>query len=240
MILGHLAGIWRYPIKSLQGEALAACTVEARGVPHDRQWAVYGGDGKIGSGKRTRRFRAMPGLLALHGRVIDDGLAIHFPDGRHFTGPGADLDAALSAWLGETVRVCAEDAIRHHDDAPLHLVTTAACCDLGRKMPDGAAVDARRFRPNLVIEAVAGRDGSPADPLGDIVLLGSRIALGSAVLQITAHTERCVMIGMAQPGLTADPKILRVLAEPGLACFGVYAEIESAGTIRCGDAIERL
>lgn len=41
----------------------------------DRRWALYGEDGKIGSGKTTRRFRRMHGLLALEG-ITDGGASM--------------------------------------------------------------------------------------------------------------------------------------------------------------------
>ena len=56
----HLAGLWRYPVKSLGGEACEALELEARGVAHDRVFAVRTASGKLGSGKSTRRFQPAP------------------------------------------------------------------------------------------------------------------------------------------------------------------------------------
>jgi uncharacterized protein YcbX len=58
--------IRRYPIKSLLGEQPPAAEVDQRGLTGDRLWAVRDTEGKLGSGKNTRRFRRMPGLFALH------------------------------------------------------------------------------------------------------------------------------------------------------------------------------
>ena len=60
--LGSVAEVWRYPVKSLRGERLDGAACSARGIDQDRRWAVLGADGRIGSGKTTRRFRRMPGL----------------------------------------------------------------------------------------------------------------------------------------------------------------------------------
>ena len=43
----EVVGLWRYPVKSLQGEPLDAATVGADGVVGDRQWgsATWARDG---------------------------------------------------------------------------------------------------------------------------------------------------------------------------------------------------
>ncbi|MGH7287982.1 MAG: MOSC N-terminal beta barrel domain-containing protein, partial [Myxococcota bacterium] len=40
MSAGHIAEIWRYPVKSMGGERIAQTGVGANGVPGDRAWAV--------------------------------------------------------------------------------------------------------------------------------------------------------------------------------------------------------
>jgi uncharacterized protein YcbX len=59
----RLAELWRYPIKSLAGERLSTVNVNPRGVEGDRLWALVDPEGGIASGKTTRRFRALSGLM---------------------------------------------------------------------------------------------------------------------------------------------------------------------------------
>ncbi|MFC8428277.1 MOSC N-terminal beta barrel domain-containing protein [Streptomyces sp. NPDC057253] len=68
---GVIERIWRYPIKSTGGELLDRAEVEFRGLVGDRLFAVRDAQGKFGSGKNTRRFRRMPGLLQLRSRYVD-------------------------------------------------------------------------------------------------------------------------------------------------------------------------
>ena len=64
--VGTVESIWRYPVKSLGGERLTSVDVEARGLAGDRRWAVRDAEGKVGSGKTTRRFHpATPDLQVL-------------------------------------------------------------------------------------------------------------------------------------------------------------------------------
>ena len=55
--------LWRYPVKSLPGEAMDEVEVEERGVVGDRLYAVTDRQGKLGSGKTSRRFRRLDGAL---------------------------------------------------------------------------------------------------------------------------------------------------------------------------------
>ena len=69
----RLLEIRRYPIKSLLGERLVTVDVGDRGLAGDRLWAIRDGDGKLGSGKNTRRFRRMLGLFELRGHFAEPG-----------------------------------------------------------------------------------------------------------------------------------------------------------------------
>ena len=112
-ILGRVSELHRYPVKSLTGEQVPRLRVEERGVVGDRLWSVRDPDGKLGSGKSSRRFRRMPGLLELRARYDEpyDGVPVlTFPDGR--TVDGDDPGPLLSGWKdtvfvdrGSTVRL---------------------------------------------------------------------------------------------------------------------------------------
>lgn len=60
-----MRSLHRFPVKSMSGEERNHLDVDARGCVGDRVWSVRTADGKIGSGKNTRRFAAVPGLLEL-------------------------------------------------------------------------------------------------------------------------------------------------------------------------------
>lgn len=229
-VIGHVAEIWRYPVKSMGGEPLSRSGCGGRGLQDDRLWAVLGEDGKIGSGKTTRRFRRMPGLLRLMGSTDGRGDAwVRFPGGRQSRVDDLETATRVSELVGEPVHFGKETDVPHFDDSPLHLVTTAELANLETSLADGECMDRRRFRPNVLIDA------------WDALVVGRRYLVGeTAVLDVTAPTIRCVMVTMVQPGIDFAPKVLKHLELHQKSELGVYAAVVEPGEIAVGDPITAL
>ncbi|HVY64560.1 MAG TPA: MOSC domain-containing protein [Gammaproteobacteria bacterium] len=232
-MLGVVRELWRYPVKSMGGEACESLRVEQRGAQGDRRFAVRDAKGKLGSGKTTRRFRRMDGLLEFRASGSEHGADIAFPDGRTLRSDDAAVHEALSAVLAEPVTLVQEAQVSHLDAAPIHIVTTAALEWIGNSLPD-VRIDARRFRPNLVIET----DGTGVVELGWI---GRRLRVGDeVVLEVAGRTERCAMVALPQGDLEMDPRVLHALALCTDVCFGVYAHVVATGSMRLHDAVSSV
>ena len=235
--LGMVTGLWRYPVKSVGGESRESLRLEARGVRGDRAWALRDAQGKLGSGKTTRRFRFFDGLLGFAAELPDrldavDGEprpVLRFPDGRVFEAGDPAADAALSAWFGDTVALAPETDVPHLDSGPVHLLTSASLAWLRRALPD-SDIDAARFRPNLLI---ATDDEGPVES----GWIGRRLRIGEVLLQVREPTQRCAMVTAPQGALGRDLSILRELAQRVDACFGVYADVIVPGILRRGDPV---
>ncbi|GAA1640225.1 MOSC domain-containing protein [Catellatospora bangladeshensis] len=126
------------------------------------------------------------------------------------------------------------------DFAPLHLITTGTLDTITALHPHQPAA-ARRYRPNIVIDARTG--GFPEDEWP-----GRDLRIGAdLVLRVIAATPRCVIPTLAHGDLPRDTGALRVLADhhrivplPGLGpqpCAGVYAQVVQPGRIRPGDTV---
>jgi uncharacterized protein YcbX len=227
---GTVTELWRYPVKSLRGERLDEAELEARGVPGDRLWAVTDGDGKLGSGKTTRRFRLLAGLFDLAAAGVPPRVTL--PDGRALP-LGAELDTFLRERYGDdTLTVAQETSVMHHDLSPLHVLTTSSLRWLAEHVPD-SQVDRRRFRPNLLVET----DGS--ERVEDR-WVGRRFAVGDAIVEMTQRMERCVMTTNRQDELDQDPAILGAVTRFNDVCLGVAARVVQAGAVRVGDALRPL
>jgi uncharacterized protein len=234
----HVLELWRYPVKSLQGERLHTAEIGAEGIVGDRQWALF--DQETGFGLTARR---VPDLLFAAARVrADGGVEVVLPDGTVTTD-----DAEISGWLGRGVVLrpasstpsrpryeSPDDDLedvptRWHDwqgapgafhdnaGARLSLVTTGT---LG-------SWDRRRFRANVVLEG-AGEGG----------LIGSQVQLGEAVLDVGDPIPRCVMVTRPQPGgIARDNEVLKTIHRERGGDLAVAALVRRPGAVRTGDVL---
>jgi len=157
----------------------------------------------------------------------------------------ADDDTSGERILGIPTGMAAGGSLL--DFASLHILASPSLAALAALHPDGQW-DSRRFRPNIVFD-VDTPSGAASTPSGvESEWIGHELVGPSGTrLAVVAHTPRCVMPTLAQPGLGRDPKILQTtarnnrqpVASLGLfACAGAYAEIVTAGVIRTGDTVE--
>jgi len=226
----HVASLYRYPVKSMVGERLEVADVVARGLRGDRLWAVRDEDGKLGSGKSSRRFRKMEGLLDLVASYDGDVPVVTFPDGRGLRGDDPTVDTALSAHVRRPVTLGREGEVSHFDDGPVHLVTTASLRAVGEVL--GERIDPRRFRPNLVV------DTGELTALVEDGWVGHRLRIGDVVLEVEARMPRCVMVDLPQVGLGAT-RVLDAVGDLNDANLGVLAGVVSPGRVRVGDEVLR-
>ncbi len=115
---------------------------------------------------------------------------------------------------------------------PLHLITTATLNHLRDKNPQ-ADWDARRFRPNFLIETAPGLAG-----LAEQTWLGKRLKIGAVEIDCVSTTPRCGAVTRTQADLGVDRSILRTIVRDAEQNLGIYAMTTVAGELRVGDAVE--
>lgn len=225
--VGVVAELRRYPVKSLAGERLDELRLDSRGVQGDRLWSVRDLDGRFGSGKSTRRFRKMDGLMRLVSSYDGQVPVITFPDGVRIRGDDPAVHSALSEYVGRPVTLAREEGVSHFDEGPLHVLTTSSLRRLEKE--HGAPVDVRRFRANLLLDTGA------APELVEAAWSGCRIRVGEALLEVGYQMPRCVMVDQPQAGMGPDHGVLRSLADLNDAQIGVVASVVEPGPVRLGD-----
>ncbi|MBG6225423.1 uncharacterized protein YcbX [Arthrobacter sp. CAN_A2] len=230
--VGRVLALYRYPVKSTSGQALGTAAVTPSGLEHDRRWAVYTHDGGITSGKRTRRFRPVPGLLdwtsELDGR--DRVPLLRSPAGVPYRVDDPATADALTTAFGQELTLRQGTTLQHHDESPLHLVTTSSLAALAELL--GGEVEERRFRPNLVLD-------TGSDPLFlERDWAGVELAIGDeVVITVDAGMPRCAMIDQPQAGVVAGTKALKALSVHNGLEFGVQARVDRIGAIGVGDLV---
>jgi uncharacterized protein len=118
------------------------------------------------------------------------------------------------------------------DAAPVHLVTTATLGRLRELCPKGR-FEARRFRPNIVVEAAPDAEGFVENGW-----VARTLRIGEEVrLRVTGACSRCVMTTLPQGDLPNDLDILRTALAHNKSRVGVYASVERAGSIKRDDSV---
>lgn len=185
---------------------------------------------------------------------------VTLPDGTMAWSGQSDLDEILGAMLGRQVVVSSSapnfpkleeywpdiEGLVHResvtderiaagtffDGATVHLLTTATLARLHEAYPQGR-FEARRFRPNIVVEV-------PGEGVGFVEneWVGEVLALGDEVrVRVSGPCPRCVMTTLAQGDLPKDPGILRAAVEQNHGHVGVYATVERGGILKRGDSV---
>ncbi|MGY1749982.1 MOSC N-terminal beta barrel domain-containing protein [Modestobacter sp. SYSU DS0511] len=230
--------LWRYPVKSLVGERVAAAELGPQGIAGDRGWALF--DVATGLGLTARR---VPELLFAAGRTrADGGVEVVLPDGTV-----TREDAVLSRWVGRPValRPAAEVTGARTYENPSEVTEGTedgwnpfAGADGAFHDNAGARVtlvstgtlggwDRRRFRANVVLDG-AGEEG----------WVGTSVAVGGVVLAVAARVPRCVMVTRPQAGgIPRDTAVLRSVHRDRGGALAVGAPVTRPGAVVVGDEV---
>lgn len=110
----QVAGLYRYPVKSMLGEAVAVTFVGDRGLLGDRAYALVDREtGKVASAKNPRRWGM---LLECHARFLEEPrvdaalppVEIVTPDGATLRSDDPGVDESLSRIVGRAVHLEAQ------------------------------------------------------------------------------------------------------------------------------------
>lgn len=230
LYVGRVAGLWRYPVKSMGGEPLAEVDVSWHGFAGDRRWAFIR-DGVTQSGFPWLTIRERPDMgsyrpsFAEPTRPDNSPTAVRTPVGSVFDIADPGLGAELCPG---GVRLIRQNR-GIFDTFPLSLITTQTIALLGEAV--GTHLDVRRFRPNILMEAA---DDTPF-PEDDWV--GCVIRVGGLRMRIDKRDGRCVVITIDPVTTERNPAILRTVVDDRQGCLGVYGSTVEPGRIALNDPV---
>jgi len=210
----RLAEIWRYPVKSMAGERLAAAPLRKDGIEGDRVVQAWDARGRILTA------RTQPGLLGHRATIGEDGEPR--VDGLPWADP--EVTRRVEAAAGRGARLRRFEGEERFDILPLLVATDGSLAAFGR--------DPRRLRPNLVISGVEG--------LAEREWEGRAIRVGRAVVGLADLRGRCVMTTWDPDTQAQDVGVLRDIARrfDGRLCLN--AAVVEAARIEVGDEVELL
>jgi uncharacterized protein YcbX len=228
-VVGRVAALWRYPVKSMAGEELDGAEVSWNGLAGDRRWAFIR-DGQVSNGFPWLTMRDLPELAHYRPRFADPDrpeaslVLVRTPSG----GELHVADPALAAELGPGVRVIKQSR-GIFDTMPLSLLTAQTVASLARLVGTGLAV--RRFRPNILVEASGC--GFPED-----AWVGWGLRIGGLRMRVDKRDQRCIVVNVDPVTLHRDPAILRTIARERGNLLGVYGSAVEPGRVAVGDPVE--
>ena len=117
-----------------------------------------------------------------------------------------------------------------YDAYPILLLTRASLRALAELSPS-SQFDARRFRPNVLIDC----DGAQ---LAEFGWCGGEVRAPNVTFEADIPAVRCSIPTREQGDLPADPDILRTINAHADHCLGVYANVAKSGVLVEGELLE--
>lgn len=254
-IVGTVKSLWRYPVRSVLGEAIETASLGENGVFGDRSYSVVDSDkfAMVSAAVSAKKWSALVGVRAEFVEEPMPGapppsVRLLFPDGAELLSGDPALTERLteltgrpvSLWAGQAAGAAKSDEADARPDGktapkapyeltPIHLLTTATVRAANAAYPEGV-FNPIRFRPNIVL------DTPDATGFAENAWLGKTLAIGEQVrLKIDDDCVRCVMTTLGHGDLEEDQKILKTVYKENNRNFGIYAGVAAAGQIRAGD-----
>lgn len=211
----HLANVsvtqlWRYPVKSLKGEALQSVSLTQDGVAGDRVVHVSGRRGSL-TGRTRHDLLTLPAATGQNGVPLVDG---HPWD-------SVEAAEAVSGRAGPDARLVADTTRERFDILNLLVATDGAVDRLG--------TDVRRLRPNIVLAGV------PADV--EPLLPGQALVIGDAVVGLHSVRQRCVVTTIDPDTGEQDLDVLRRIRDVFGGEVALNAWVIRPGVVQVGDTV---
>ena len=206
----RVAGLWRYPVKSLAGEPVDSTRLAPSGIPGDRLVHVRGPEG-VRTSRRHHRLLGLRGTLSPEGTPLVNGRVWDSSEALALVRDAAGADAWLAAY----------DGPERFDVLPLLVATDGAVAEFGR--------DIRRLRPNILIGGVPGMEERSWP--------GGELHIGDVVIRLDSLRPRCPMTTVDPETLERDPEVLRDIGRRFGGRLALNAEVVRPGAVGVGDPV---
>lgn len=229
-VVAEVAGLYRYPVKSMAGQSLARAQLGWHGLDGDRRRAL----------RRPEDTRGFPWLSASHLPELLLFTPLGEPDVTHVrtpTGETLDIDGPeLTAEISRRLRHPVEMMTLDHgmfDEAPVSVISSDTVAEAARL--SSTAPDVRRFRPNLLLRLTTPR------PFGEHAWLGHTLCFGDEhdgpAVTLTLPDTRCAIINMDPDTAQRAPAILKAIVREHHGDAGLYGTVVRGGQLYVGQSV---
>jgi len=233
--IGRIEALFRYPVKSMRGEPLESATLGWHGLEGDRRLAFRrvderGGNPWLSAGR-------LPDLISftpLRRQDDRDGLPTHVrtPEGEELPLFGEALAAEVGRRHGAPVQMM---KLRQgiFDEASLSVIASATVREIGRLAE--TSVDARRFRPNVVVRSTRDLPFEEDGWVGGVLTFGE--ADEAPAVAVTLRDPRCTMINLDPDGGSPAPEVMKACVRANENHAGIYGTVTRIGRLAVGQTI---
>jgi len=259
--IGTVESLWRYPVKSMSGEAVTEAFMGFSGFYGDRCFAFKNSAARKGfpylnatAQEQMLRYRPQfryadraakppnlteamsiaPGVTPANAEPNDLMLDVVTPSGAVV----AVDDPALIEMLVEGLRGENQLTLVRSDRAltdcrPVSLISLQTVRQVEAEL--GIPIDKRRFRANVYFD-LASDYGFAEDEL-----VGRRLRIGSsAEIMVLERDPRCKIMSLDPDTSEHNPEVFRKVAQAHGACAGIYCAVLVEGILTKGDSIELI
>ena len=247
--MGSLDRIVRYPVKGLAGQPTDTAVLRAdHGLAYDRAFAIETGAAPTVSGWAPREtffhlardsalieFRAHVDEPASRLRIEPPGstsIDVRLDDAHRnddMAAAGRALADVLPVGRAAPRLVMPSDRVWDWPDASLSLINLDTLEELSQRA--GRRLDPRRFRANLYVSGLGAWE--------EFDLIGQRVRLGEATVEVMWPTDRCRATTIDPETGDTDLNLPALLAsQVGHMFCGVYLRVVEGGQIETGAKAE--
>ncbi|HMI87505.1 MAG TPA: MOSC domain-containing protein [Polyangiaceae bacterium] len=218
--IGQIEAIFRYPVKSMRGEALDAASLGWHGLDGDRRLAFRRVDE---SGTPLRREHGEGEALPTHVRT---------PEGEEMPVFSEALAAEVGRRYGAPVQMM---HLKHgiFDEASISVIASHTVREIGRLA--GKIADIRRFRPNIVVRSAGTVPFEEDQWVGGVLTFGE--GEGAPAVTVTMRDVRCVMVNIDPDGGRPAPEMMKACVRANQNNAGIYGTVTRIGRLAVGQTI---
>ena len=234
--IGHVDAIFRYPVKSMAGEALEVANLDWHGLEGDRRLAF----------RRMNDHSDFPWLTAsklpdllLFAPHRDTGAAqadlpthIRTPDGEAMPVFSENLAAEIGRRYGAPVQMM---QMKHgiFDEASISVIASDTVSEIARLAV--RSLDVRRFRPNVVVRLLRSGPFQEDEWLGGVLSFGE--GDDAPAITVTLRDERCSMVNLDPDSASPAPEVLKAVVRAHQNTAGIYGAVTRIGRLAVGQAL---
>ncbi len=240
--VGVVKALYRFPVKSMRGEALSEAHGSWHGLDGDRRYAFVRSDNQSGFPWLTGR--QIPQILQYKPRytqpedVAESPVEVETPNGRILPIHSPDLNQELAEAYGKPVNLI-KIGRGAFDSQVISVMSTATVAELSKMIGTavgGNGISPLRFRQNIII------DPFDEQPFVEERWLDSSLVFGAPNdglrIRLNRRIPRCVMINIDPETGEKETAVLRTVAQARDNCVGVHSSTERPGIIRVGDVVK--